>query len=134
MNSKLRGAAIIGQSGGPTVVINQSLIGFIEEARKSEDITRVLGARHGVEGMMQGDWIDLGNQSSDLLEAVARTPAAALGSVRRKASVEDVALMIEQFKQNDIRYFFYIPHCIFFMLGDFFNKANFVHKIWFINI
>lgn len=108
MNSKLRGAAIIGQSGGPTVVINQSLIGFIEEARKSEDITRVLGARHGVEGMMQGDWIDLGNQSSDLLEAVARTPAAALGSVRRKASVEDVALMIEQFKQNDIRYFFYI--------------------------
>ena len=94
MNSKLRGAAIIGQSGGPTVVINQSLIGFIEEARKSEDITRVLGARHGVEGMMQGDWIDLGNQSSDLLEAVARTPAAALGSVRRKASVEDVALMI----------------------------------------
>lgn len=108
MTNKLTGAAIIGQSGGPTVVINQSLVGFIQEATKHDCITKILGARHGVEGIMNGDWIDLGNQSDETLEAVALTPAAALGSVRRKASTEDVAIMVEQFKKNDIRFFFYI--------------------------
>ncbi len=108
MSKVLRGAAVLGQSGGPTVVINQSLVGYIQEAAKHACITRVLGARHGVEGMMADDLMDLGAIDPDLLEAVARTPAAALGSVRRKPQEGDVARMIEVFQRHDIRYFFYI--------------------------
>ena len=73
----LKGSAVIGQSGGPTVVINQSLVGYIEEAVEAEAIDRVLGARHGVQGMMEGDLVDLGGEPADVLEAVAATPAAA---------------------------------------------------------
>jgi ATP-dependent phosphofructokinase / diphosphate-dependent phosphofructokinase len=108
MSETLRGAAVIGQSGGPTVVINQSLVGYIEAAKEAGCITRVLGARHGVQGMMEGDLIDLGAETSELLERIAKVPAAALGSVRMKPGPEDVAKVIETFKQNDIRYFFYI--------------------------
>ena len=67
----LKGSAVIGQSGGPTVVINQSLVGYIEEAVEAEAIDRVLGARHGVQGMMEGNLVDLGGEPADVLEAVA---------------------------------------------------------------
>ncbi|NQU48125.1 MAG: 6-phosphofructokinase [Planctomycetes bacterium] len=108
MSETLRGAAVIGQSGGPTVVINQSLVGYIEAAKEAGCITRVLGARHGVKGMMEGDLIDLGAETTELLERIAKVPAAALGSVRMKPGPEDVAKVIETFKRYDIRYFFYI--------------------------
>jgi 6-phosphofructokinase len=108
MSEILRGAAVIGQSGGPTVVINQSLVGFVQAAVQAEAITAVYGARHGVKGMMAGDLIDLGKESDSTLEAVAKVPAAALGSVRMKPTAEDVAKMIDTFRANDIRYFFYI--------------------------
>ncbi len=108
MSETLRGAAVIGQSGGPTVVINQSLVGYIEAAKEAGCITRVLGARHGVKGMLEGDLIDLGAETSELLERIAKVPAAALGSVRMKPGPEDVAKVIETFKRYDIRYFFYI--------------------------
>ncbi|MBT7013086.1 MAG: 6-phosphofructokinase, partial [Planctomycetes bacterium] len=108
MSKILKGAAVIGQSGGPTAVINQSLVGFIETATQQEVITRVYGARHGVQGIMCGDLVDLAKESAANLEAVAQTPAAALGSVRLKASADDVAAMIKTFKKFDIRYFFYI--------------------------
>ena len=58
---KLKGSAVIGQSGGPTVVINQSLVGYVEEAVAAESIDRVLGARHGVQGMMTGGLVNLGS-------------------------------------------------------------------------
>jgi ATP-dependent phosphofructokinase / diphosphate-dependent phosphofructokinase len=108
MSETLRGAAIIGQSGGPTVVINQSLVGFIEAAVKAEAITHVLGARHGVQGMMSGDLIDLGAESRDTLERIARVPAAALGSVRLKPGADEVARVLETLRKNEVRYFFYI--------------------------
>ncbi len=104
----LKGSAVIGQSGGPTVVINQSLVGYIEEAVEAEAIDRVLGARHGVQGMMEGDLVDLGGEPADVLEAVAATPAAALGSVRHKVAGDDVARMVETFRAHEIRYFFYV--------------------------
>jgi len=108
MSELLRGAAVIGQSGGPTVVINQSLVGFIEAATKAKVITAVYGARHGVKGMMANDLIDLGKESQETLDAIAEVPAAALGSVRMKPTAEDVAKMIDTFRARDIRYFFYI--------------------------
>jgi 6-phosphofructokinase 1 len=103
-----RGAAVIGQSGGPTVVINQSLVGYVEEALQVDAITRVLGARHGIAGMMSGDLVDLGKESKETLHAIADVPAAALGSVRMKPKAEDVAQAIETFRKHDVRYFFYI--------------------------
>ncbi len=108
MSENLRGAAVIGQSGGPTVVINQSLVGYIEAAKEADCITHVYGARHGVKGMMEGDLIDLGAETPELLERIAKVPAAALGSVRMKPTADDVAKVIETFKKFNIRYFFYI--------------------------
>ncbi|PCJ54178.1 MAG: 6-phosphofructokinase [Planctomycetota bacterium] len=108
MSEILKGAAVIGQSGGPTVVINQSLVGFVQAAVQADCITAVYGARHGIAGMMKGDLIDLGKENHATLEAVANVPAAALGSVRMKPVTEDIAKAIETFKKHDIRYFFYI--------------------------
>jgi len=106
--ANLKGNALIGQSGGPTVVINESLVGAIEAARKHDEIVKFFGARHGVKGIMEEDFIDLMAQSPEDLEKVALTPAAALGSVRLKPKEKECKIMFEVFKKHDIRYFFYI--------------------------
>lgn len=106
--SALTGKMVIGQSGGPTVVINQSLVGAILAAREQSAITGILGARHGIAGIMKEDFIDLTTQNVDTLEAVADTPAAALGSVRLKPGKEECEKVFEVFKKHDVRYFFYI--------------------------
>ena len=104
----LKGRMVIGQSGGPTVVINQSLVGAVLAARRHGEITGILGAHHGIAGIMKGDFIDLTSQSSEELERVAATPAAALGSVRLKPGREECERVFEVFKWHDVRYFFYI--------------------------
>jgi len=104
----LAGNACIGQSGGPTVVINQSLVGVIEEARKHKEIKKLLGARHGTRGIMKEDFVDLLKIPGRRLELVAATPAAALGSVRHKPREEEFAVMLDVFKKHNIRYYFYI--------------------------
>jgi len=103
-----RGNALIGQSGGPTAVINQSLVGIVEAARASKSIVNVYGALHGIKGVLEGRLIDLGRESKETLEAVARTPCAALRSVRKKPTREECEQALAAFKQHDIRYFFYI--------------------------
>ena len=75
---------VIAQSGGPSMVINQSLVGAVLEARKSERIGKILGARHGIVGILSNDYIDLKKPSVKKLEAIAETPSSALGSCRRK--------------------------------------------------
>ncbi len=104
----LKGKMVIGQSGGPTVVINQSLVGAVLAARKHSTITGILGARHGLQGIMNEDFIDLTTQSEAQLEAVANTPAAALGSVRLKPGRAECKKVFEVFKKHDVRFFFYI--------------------------
>ena len=104
----LKGRMVIGQSGGPTVVINQSLVGAVLAARQHDQITGILGARHGIAGIMKGDFVDLSRQSDAELERVAATPAAALGSVRLKPGREECERVFEVFKWHDVRYFFYI--------------------------
>ncbi|MBN1442008.1 MAG: 6-phosphofructokinase [Planctomycetes bacterium] len=106
--ASFKGKAVIGQSGGPTCVINQTLVGALLEAGHHPEIQAFYGARHGVHGMLQEDFIDLRAESSDTLEAVARTPSAALGSVRKRPTEEDCQRLIEVFRSRDIRYFFYI--------------------------
>ena len=108
MATQLVGKMVIGQSGGPTAVINQSLVGAILAARKQANITGILGARHGIAGIMKEDFIDLSTQSVEQLELVAETPAAALGSVRLKPGRAECEKVFEVFRKNDVRFFFYI--------------------------
>lgn len=102
------GNAIIGQSGGPTAVINQSLVGIIEAAAGCPSIQKVFGARHGAAGILADDLVRLDNQSARTLERVAVTPAAALGSVRKKVSYAECLAMFETFRRRHVNYLFYI--------------------------
>ena len=108
MAGLLQGNAVIGQSGGPTSVINQSLVGVILEAKKAGHIKELFGSRHGVRGVVNEDFIPLKNAPDDLLERIAQTPAAALGSTRDKPDKAYCEKIFEVFKKNDVRYFFYI--------------------------
>jgi len=108
MASTLRGNAVIGQSGGPTAVINQSLVGIVQEALAAEAIDRVYGARYGVQGILNENFVDLGREDGATLERIASTPAAALGSVRKKPTAEDCERILTVFRAHDVRYFFYI--------------------------
>jgi len=100
--------AVVGQSGGPTGVINASLVGVIEEANKYPEIENLYGAIHAVAGMVKGEFIDLKKLSADTLEEVAASPSSAIGTSRDKPDAEYCARILEVFKNRDIRYFFYI--------------------------
>lgn len=99
---------VIAQSGGPSMVINQSLVGAVLAARKSAKIGKILGARHGIAGILAGDYIDLRKPTAAKLEAIAVTPGSALGSVRKKPTAEDCRKIFEAFKRRKVGYFFYI--------------------------
>ncbi len=105
---KLEGKAVIAQGGGPTAVINQSLVGVVLEARKYPFITQVYGARYGVRGIVGEDFLDLSQATTHNLEMVAVTPSSALGSTRDKPDEAYCARMVEVFRRHDVRYFFYI--------------------------
>lgn len=103
-----KGNAVIGQSGGPTAVINRSFIGAIIEARKHEEIQEFYGARHGIQGMLNNEYVPLFEQPNFVLDQISKTPAAALGSIRHKPSNEECGKIFENFKKMEVRYFFYI--------------------------
>jgi len=108
MAGLLKGNAVVGQAGGPTVVINQSLAGIISDIQKYGHIGRLLGARHGVRGIINEQFYDLNRQPTNMLELVAQTPAAALGATRDKPDKAYCHRIFEVFKKYDVRYFFYI--------------------------
>ena len=108
MSSTAKGNAVIGQSGGPTSVINQSLVGVVQAVQQSTHIGRLLGARHGVRGIVNNDFVELNGASADLLERVAQTPAAALGSTRDKPDAAYCERIFDSFRKNDVRFFFYV--------------------------
>ncbi len=100
--------AIVSQSGGPTGVINASLVGVIEQVVKHPDIDKLYGAVHAVSGIIKEDFVDLTNVSSETLEAVAASPSAALGSSRDKPDAAYCEKILDVFKKRNIKYFFYI--------------------------
>jgi 6-phosphofructokinase 1 len=109
---ELKGAAIFGQSGGPTSVINASAAGVIQEALKQVQITKVYGAAHGIRGMLDEVFYDMGLEDQHELELLKTTPSSALGSVRYKladASEDDrdYKRLLDVFDKYNIRYFFY---------------------------
>ncbi|MBN1521680.1 MAG: 6-phosphofructokinase [Candidatus Aureabacteria bacterium] len=103
-----KGNAVIGQSGGPTLVINQSLVGIVKKLKKYLEIGKILGAVHGVKGILDDEFVDMKQLDDDLLEKIAKTPSSALGSVRLKPKKDDVLKMFDVMKKNDVKYFFYI--------------------------
>jgi 6-phosphofructokinase 1 len=102
------GKILVAQGGGPTAVINQSLAGVVLEARRHAGITRVYGARHGVRGIVNEDFVDLTQETSHNIELVAGTPAAALGSTRDKPDLKYCQEMFKVLAAHEIEHFFNI--------------------------
>jgi ATP-dependent phosphofructokinase / diphosphate-dependent phosphofructokinase len=100
--------AIVSQSGGPTGVINASLVGVIEEACKHKEITNLYGAVHAVAGIVKEHFIDLKKLSVETLERVAASPSSALGSSRDKPDAAYCEKILAVFKKHDVRFFYYI--------------------------
>jgi 6-phosphofructokinase 1 len=102
----LKGNAVIGQSGGCTAVINQSLAGVVEAARACPAITGILGSRNGIEGILNGTFVDLKAKPSKLIRAIAQSPSAALGSSRYKLKPGDDRKIVASLRKHNIRYVF----------------------------
>jgi ATP-dependent phosphofructokinase / diphosphate-dependent phosphofructokinase len=112
MAELLRGNAVIGQAGGPTAVINQSLVGVIEGLRAglhaAGHVPRILGMRHGVRGLTTDDLLDLTTIDPPKLERLATTPSAGLGSTRDKPDAASCQRILDACRRHDVRFFFYI--------------------------
>ena len=104
----IRGNLLVGQSGGPTSVINNSLVGVIHEALQHEEIEGIYGMLHGIVGVFNEDFVDLRRESPETLETLRNTPSSALGTVRYKITDEDYERIVEVLRAYDIRYLFYI--------------------------
>ncbi len=108
MAEDLVGNALVGQSGGPTAVINASVAGFIAESLNNNEIEEIYGTINGVLGILQEDFIDLASESQQTVRGLKHTPGAALGTCRYKLKKQaDFERVLEVFKAHNIRYFFY---------------------------
>jgi 6-phosphofructokinase 1 len=107
--AELEGNCLVGQSGGPTAVINATLAGVIDEALNYECIEEIYGSLNGVLGILNEDFIDLASESQQAIRGLRASPGAALGTCRFQFKKEaDYERTLEVFKAHDIRYFFYI--------------------------
>ncbi len=104
----IKGRLIVGQSGGCTAVINASLAGVVEAALSDDRIGDILGMRHGIEGLLRRELINLRAEPAHVWPAIQRTPSAALGSARYKLSEGDIERILETLRELDVRYFVYI--------------------------
>ena len=104
----LEGTLVVGQSGGPTAVINASLAGIILEAQQHVAITGIYGLVHGIEGALKEELIDLSQESPETIERLKVTPASALGSCRHKITDDEYERILEVFRAHNVRHFVYI--------------------------
>ncbi len=102
-----KATAVLAHSGGPTPVINASLLGVVEEARQHDQIGALYGAEFGIDGILSECFIDLLDQPETTITAVSRTPSSALGSSRREITQPDLDRLLDVFRKHDVRYFFY---------------------------
>lgn len=100
------GKAVFAQSGGPTAVINSSICGAIEEARKHKEIVAMYGSIHGILGVLHENMIDLNRESPRTISLLRQTPSSSLGSSRYKLKEEDFDRILKVLAAHDIRYFF----------------------------
>ena len=99
---------LVAQGGGPTAVINQSLAGVVLESRRFRDVERIYGARHGVRGIVNEDFLDLTQETSHNIEQVAATPGSALGSTRDKPDAKYCHEIFKVLQAHEIGHFYYI--------------------------
>ncbi len=104
----LQGNAIIGQSGGPTSVINSSMIGVVQAALKADFIENMYGMRYGIEGFLEENIVDFDEEDPQVLEDLRSTPSSALGSCRLKLQDDHLPQVLELLKKYNIRYMFLI--------------------------
>ncbi len=104
----LQGNALVAQSGGPTVVINASMVGCVEAARDRAEIGALYGAIHGMDGILHENLIDLFREDTEVIQGLRYTPSAALGTSRIKPTEKDLERVMQVFRAHNIRYFFYI--------------------------
>jgi 6-phosphofructokinase len=102
------GKILVAQGGGPTAVINQSMVGVALEARRFPQVTRVYGALHGVRGILNEEFVDLTQETVANLEQVAATPSSALGSTRDKPDLAYCQKILDVLRAHEIEHFFYI--------------------------
>ena len=102
------GKILVAQGGGPTAVINQSMVGVVMEARRFSQVERIYGAIHGVRGIVNEDFVDLTQETQHNLEQVANTPSSALGSTRDKPDLAYCQDIFKVLKAHEIEHFFYI--------------------------
>ena len=107
MTDRLAGVAVVAHGGGPTPVINSSLAGVIEECRRHPQITALYGARYGILGVIEEQFLDLYRQDDALVSLIGRTIGSALGSCRHRVSAADYDRILTVFRAHNIRYFFY---------------------------
>src|SRR5688572_7985969 len=98
---------VVGQSGGPTAVINSSLVGVLREAR-AQGVKRIYGMKHGIRGLLAGDLVDLTELPSEVLPALQATPSSALGSCRHRLAEADIPLALALLHEHGINYMVYI--------------------------
>ncbi|MBP7561178.1 MAG: 6-phosphofructokinase [Armatimonadetes bacterium] len=108
MADKLRGNLVVAQSGGPTAVINNSVVGVVDEAFRHACIEEVYGSFRGIGGILEENLMDLRQEDPRTIRGLRSTPGAALGSIRLKVKDHHLPRMVEVFKAHNVRYFFYI--------------------------
>ncbi len=106
MATNLTGNAIIFTQGGPTGVINASWVGVVQGLMNSDNVTGIWGALHGIDGILNEEFVDLREQTVRTLQNIARTPATSLGSTRKKPTAEDNAKMLDIMQKYNVRFVF----------------------------
>ena len=107
--AELVGNCLIGQSGGPTAVINASVAGVVAEALNHSSIEEVYGSLNGVLGLLNEDFVDLAAESQQAIRGLRSTPGAALGTCRTKLKKpQDFERVLSVFKAHNIRFYFHI--------------------------
>jgi 6-phosphofructokinase len=104
----LKGTMVIGQSGGPTAVINASLAGAVLEAKRHPEIEGIYGALDGILGVIHENMVDLGRERPEVIEGLRSTPSAILASCRYKLAAADYERILAVFRAHNVRYFLYI--------------------------
>jgi len=104
----LVGNALVGQSGGPTAVINNSLVGVVDACFEQDQILAVFGMNGGIEGVLKESFYNLSEQKREVLDGLRSTPSSALSSSRHKLKDEELPLVLAILKKYEIRYFFLI--------------------------
>lgn len=100
----MKGNMLIAHGGGPTAVINASLYGAIEEAKKYDEIGAIYGAIGGSSGILEENFINFRDESQEEINLLPKTPASALGTSRFPLYEKEYARMLEVFKKYDIKY------------------------------